>query len=235
MTDSNARERYLEEAFGLDPVESSAQIIALRRDFHDPESLARTKRLSSALSSRPAPVLTSGAMGPDLARTDAERVLREVHESFWESESGEAGARLLALALVDMPDLRRYRDRLLRVDELRRQLDSFESEPGVHQPLAETLRAILIAPERLAVEMRNRYVRGAATAQRQKANKRSLKLLQRYPELYELEAQWFSRILRSKKDKLESRELGTRAGIGFLGIYLLIKLVVELTRRLAGE
>ncbi len=213
-TDVGLRNAYVSEVLALDPAVDLERIIALRRRFLEG---ARGPALSERRRA------TGTVETEESVRERADRILTGIREGFWNADRAQTQARLIALDLEELPDLARYRDRLLLVTELREDADELLEHPEVDESFASALRAILVAPERIAVQLRQRYIQSSTRGSAISTNKRALRAVRaEYPELHELEKPWFKKISSAKKDRKDSRAL--RGGLGCIGIYFLIKL-----------
>ncbi len=181
MNEQAARD-YLGEVLALDPLQQTGRILELR-------ALAR----ASAPDKKRSP------------RAAAEAEIGELREKFYELESEEVQRRLATLALDDHPDLARSRARLLRVNELRPQLEALNADKKIDRELAMALCRVLVAPSADGAGVRDRSVRLAGAGARARDARRFAKRVRRrYPEVAELEADWLSRLLVAKRQARES-------------------------------
>lgn len=183
MNEPAARD-YLGEVLALDPLEHTGRILELR-------ALARASAPDKKRSTRDA----------------AEAAIGEVREKFYELGPDEVQRRLSTLALDDHPDLARSRARLLRVNELRPQLEALNADKKIDRELGMTLRRALVAPAADGAGLRDDSVRSAgagARARARDARRFAKRLRKRYPEVAALEADWLSRLLVARRHAEDS-------------------------------
>ena len=236
MSKDAARAAYLEQLFALDPCMDEERVLALRSAFLKESGHPSEEGLVAAIE--------AGAFGgsafaeeseqSESSRAGAERFLAEIRDQFWQSSGPELEARLVALEIDDLPDLARYRDRLLRVAANFEELVGLEQEHALSEEFAEAVREVLIAPERTAAELRSRFIRASVAANRTREDGQSVAAIKKgFPELYALEEAWFRKIRTAKKDQKDSRRI--RGGIGCFGLYLLFVIIRWIYRLITDQ
>lgn len=219
-TEMTPGDEYLAEVLALDPSVEAANIIARRR-----EHLSSGGRGRKAGKARK-PLAALPLVGrPD--RQAAESSLGEVHDSFWSTQGNSVRTRLEGFDLNEFPDLQRYRQRLLRVNDLRSEFNAFEEDTRVDRQFASTLGAVLIAPEHRAAELRQRHVNLSASASFWSKSRRSAKVLAKYSGLHTLESSWCDRIRNARKDRQDSRTINKRTGAWFILAWFTVKLLLK--------
>lgn len=203
---STARE-YLGRCLELDLVEEPATLFELRRQYREPPAAA-------------APVEDREVLEASLARTA---------EEFYELSDDELQRRL-DLELAAYPDLERYRARLRRVADV---LDSVEralEDPSLSTRFSCALRDALIARRSEAVGIKQELLKALSAVGVRKQAIRSVKHLRaEYPEVYALEEPWFDEI-RAAKRRVKDSSPVRKAGLGFFGVYVIIKIISAIVR-----
>jgi len=217
-----ARDAYLEEIFALDPCRDEERVLALRNAYLKQSGHPSQDGLVAAVESASLGGGTFSEEGEqsESNRARAERALAGIREQFWESSGPKLEAQLGSLELDELPDLARYRARLLRVAANHERVLGLVAELAINEQLAEVIRMVLIAPERTAAELRAKYIRASVEEGRTREDKRSIAVLEKqFPELHALEEAWFKKFRTAKKDRKDSRKI--RGGIGCFGLYML--------------
>ena len=231
LSESRSLEAYLLEICGLDPERDQEQVLALRRDYLHKYKHPSAEGVALAQSRKSAGANSRAVVskGNESKRVRAERVLSDIREKFWERGGPELEARLTSLEIGDLPDLARYRDRLLLVAAQHDSIALIGRDINVNEELFEALCSILVEPERTAAGLRSSYIKSSIGHQRSASDKKSVSALsKKYPAVYELEESWFKRIRSAKKDHKDSRKL--RGSLGCFGLYAVFVLIKWLIR-----
>jgi hypothetical protein len=204
--------RYLAELSRMDPVREAASMIELRNRFiglEGPPAPAERRRPDEE---------------PDReAMADA---VGRIRAGFWESEASDVSAALAELGLGDYPDLLAAARQMQRVAALRRQFD--RAARDVDPKFMEAFRRIAVAPPDEAVVMRDKFVRRlVASAAYRRARDSTKTIRRRFPELFEVEADWLSLILRLKKERKLAAGVG-KSWFAFIVVYIIIRLIMRL-------
>ena len=236
MSKGAARDAYLEEVFALNPCVDEERVLALRGAYLKKSGHPSKDGLVAAVETGTLGTDASGQEGAqsESNRSRAERVLADIRLQFWESSGPEIEARLVSLEIDELPDLARYRDRLLRVAANHDSVHALAEEESFGEEFVEAIQEVLIVPERSAAELRAKYIRASVVKKRTRVDRQSVAVLKKhFPELYALEETWFKKIRTAKKDRKDSRKM--RGGIGCFGLYLLYVIIRWLYRFIAEQ
>lgn len=196
--------QYLEKVLALNPVAAAQQMVELRWQFCGFHS--RT---------------TKGSAADDLGerRKWNRKQLELIRAEFWLMDSAKVHQALDELIVDDLPELKIGVDRLKQLTHCRRDMDALARNKKRDINLYNTFRRLVMLSPRKAGRVKEEYLRSLPYAENIDRVRRMVKLMKaEYPNLYAIEADWFSQIL-----KIKSRNVSTshraEEGISFdLGI-----------------
>ena len=215
MSDSAlSRQEYLAAAFTEG--NHAYDILAVRDAYLHREAAGRTNPAAN--------------QGPD--REEIAREMATIADSFYGLDQEQQFARLNALHCESLPDLERLKKRLLRVAKQTPAIQAAEQDPALDRGLWKIYKAILIAPQKEATAQKRKTLQTLSKAAVQKRTAKFVKALKRaYPELHQLESEWFGQLAKGKKIAKDSRR-PANIGLGCFGAYFLFQLVFRLVRML---
>lgn len=149
---------------------------------------------------------------PDIAairqnRQTAIDNLRELREKFWTLSPEELDARLEQLAAADAPDLQSAIGRLQTVARYRRQAFYELAGNSAEESFANILKDVFVTTPRDAAALKEAIRQAFRRPFWRRAPRRFVvRLRDELPELYELEADWFERLLRQWPSPIPQRQ-----------------------------
>lgn len=215
---------YLRRVLRMNPLQDPGGILATRSSFL---GLARAKR------ERAAPA------GRDVHehRAAMEQELDLLRETFWQMDLRQLRSGLGRLDLAAMPDLRAARDRLLLVARLRREFPRLAAHEDCDRDLFDLFKQAIVLPPREAAAVRERGIVRLRKSGRRRARRyrQMVGAMRRdFPQLFALEEDWLSRILREKPRSAAPKRRGSRdsdgEGVPWWIIWILVVLGLNVLR-----
>ncbi|QDU86969.1 hypothetical protein Pla175_03230 [Pirellulimonas nuda] len=175
--------RYLIRQLQRNPWEAADQIVASR---------------AKALGQQPK-VEQQSSVDPAEQRRAAREGLDAVRAACFTGDAAQLSARLDALPLADLPDLRAAADRLRVILASRKDLPALSQQPGFDGDFFECFKQVLVKPARETTVMRERVL--ASTRQRKLRRRLNgmIALMEReMPQLCALERDWLTTLTASR-------------------------------------
>ena len=179
------------------------QVVYLRRlvdggaelDFEELLELRRERRVQTGALPDPGVEQAQVELDPEDAaneRAAIEAQLAELRGAFWERAPEELHEQLSKLYWSAYPDLEQARWRLLRLANLADQVHAAGAEEGMDRRFFEALCSILAASEAERAHRKRLALAAVKKRALRRPALRSAKILRAsYPDVYELEAEWF--------------------------------------------
>ena len=159
------------------------------------EQRARYLGLENRASTKP----DADAELPRRRRT-AEAALAEIRSDFWISPLPQIQSRLAALKLEGMPDLAASATRMARAAEVRPEFERLYAERKVNRPFIDALRQILVLPPAAAGQRKDQQEHELSRWRKRRSAKNTVRFIKRnYPQIYQLEREWFEHIASAKR------------------------------------
>jgi hypothetical protein len=185
MTQTDSKE-YAQAMLRLNPYNSAQQIVEQRARYLGLESQASTKPGGDAELPR--------------RRQTAEAALAEIRSDFWISPLPQIQSRLVALKLEGMPDLAALATRMARAAEVRPEFERLDAEHKINKPFVDALRQIVILPPAAAGQKRDQQEHEPWRWRKGLSAKKTVRFLNRhYPQIYQLEREWFNHIASASR------------------------------------
>ncbi len=157
----------------------------------------------------------------------------ELRSQFWTLQVQTLRSRLDALSVHKFPDMRATVDRLKLISLYRDQFNQLSKHRDKNINLLNTFKRVIMMPPRDAGRIKEKYLRKIAHSSSLPDMKRMVRTLKKnFPDLYNVESDWFREIERIKARDSISYEGGGGGGIEIPGwliifaVYFVIKLVV---------
>ncbi len=185
MTQTDSK-KYAQALLRLNPYNSAQQIVERRARYLGLENQASTKPGADA--------------GLPLRRQTAEAALAEIRSDFWISPLPQIQSRLAALKLEGMPDLAASATRLAQCAEVRPEFERLHAEHEVNKPFVDALRQILVLPPAAAGQRKDQQEHELCRWPKRRSAKRTVRFINRnYPQIYQLEREWFNHIASASR------------------------------------
>jgi len=214
---------YLDRVLSLSPVTSAQTMVEMRWRFCGLNSKA----------SEPAVLM----MDIGERRNRIRHQLEEIRSGFWLVNAPQLRQSLDSLKVDDLPELKAGVDRLKLLSLHREDFGSLATHKHREINLYNTFRRMVMLPPRKAGGLKERYLRSLAQAPNLKRVHQMVKMMRKeYPELFEIESDWFSQILKIKSRYVDEKSSG---GGGFdfdIGIpsWMYVVTVILIVRILAA-
>jgi hypothetical protein len=161
-----------------------------------------------------------------------------IRDAFWTADSEALQRNLTSLNVSRHPDLRATVERLLRALEVRPQFPQLLDHRSTDANLFNVFKRAAIMPRKDAAELKQRLLAKVRTRdQRRRVSRMAKRVKRSFPDLYELEPEWWDQLLSFKSSILYlpanvlgriGGEIPESAGVGvFLwGMFLLMCLSI---------
>lgn len=181
---------YLARTLRMNPLYEADQVIALR---------SRALRLKSD-KPQPANVADLGKR-----RTDALARIEAIRKECWSAPPEQLLSRLDSLELDGLPDVQAAANRLKVVANNRAKLPQLASHKHFDGEFFSCLKTVLAESPRETAVLREQVLASFRSGKLRKRGRRMIKLLEsKLPEVYALESDWFSALLRQKTTSTDS-------------------------------
>jgi hypothetical protein len=189
MTQTDSK-KYAQALLRLNPYNSAQQIVDQRARYLGLENQAFTK---------------PGAELPR-RRQSAEAVLAELCSDFWVSPLPQIQSRLASLKLEGLPDLAALATRMARAAEARPEFERLYAEHKINKQFVDALRQIVILPPAAAGQSKDQQEHEPWRWRKGLSAKKTVQFINRnYPQIYQLEREWFDHIASPSRLVLASR------------------------------
>ena len=177
---------YLDRVLSLNPLVDANRMVRLRDRFCG---------LQVAVAS-PKPTTVTDNAG---RRGKIQAALKEIRSNFWLMNGPDLRSQLDGLNASGLPELKTAIDRLKMLTLYRDEIQSLSKHPKREINLYNTWRRILMTSPRKAGSIKEKYLRAMPYSQARKRAQLMVKMLKRdYPQLYNLESDWFTQIEKIK-------------------------------------
>jgi len=185
MTQTDPK-KYAQAMLLLNPYNSAQQIVEQRARYLGLENQASTKRGTDAEVRR--------------RRQTAEAALSEIRLDFWISPLPQIKSSLAALTLEGVPDLAASATRMARAAEVRPEFERLYAEHKINTQFVDALRQILVLPPAAAGQRKDQQEHELYRWRKRRSAKHTVRFINRnYPQIYELEREWFNHIASAKR------------------------------------
>jgi len=199
--DPKVTRRYLDKVLSLNPVVAAQQMVELRWRF---------RGLSTATNAS----ATSTEDQNDRRKKIRSR-LELIRAEFWLLSTAELGQALNTLKVNDFPELKVGVDRLKLLSRHRDDMQQLANHNKREINLYNTFRRLVMLPPRKAGGVKEKYLRSLPYSPKLARVHRMVKMMrQEYPELYDIESDWFTQILKVKSRVVE-KQSHAGGGISF--------------------
>ena len=193
MTEYTAsqKRKYLARVLAMNPVQQSAQILALRNQMLGIES-----RESAQL-----------ADGSKLARlrSKAKQQIESIREQMWRQHPQQLAGMLKSVDVRQLPEMKSAVERLQVVIQNHNHIRGLASHPQQHINLTNTFRRVVMLPPRESGSVKEAYLRQIIESSDLPKIKSMVQVLQtEYPQLYALESDWLESIRTLKARRRSS-------------------------------
>ena len=198
MTQTDSK-KYAQALLRLNPYQSAQQIV---------EQRARYLRLENQASTKPG----ADAELPRRRQT-AEAALAKIRSDFWISPLPQIQSRLAALNLEGTPDLAAAATRLARAAKVRPEFERLDSEHKINKQFVDALRQIVVLPPAAARQTKDEQENQPWRWRKGLSAKKTMRFINKnYPQIYQLEREWFDHIASTNRVVLASRSARTVEG-----------------------
>ncbi len=178
--------KYAQAMLRLNPYNSAQQIVEQRARYLGLENQASTKPGADAELPR--------------RRQTAEAALAEIRSDFWLSPLPQIQSRLAALKLEGMPDLAASATRIARAAEVRPEFERLYAEHKIDKQFVDALRQILVLPPTAAGQRKDQQEEELSRWRKRRSAKKTVRLINRnYPQIYQLDREWFNHIATASR------------------------------------
>lgn len=191
--------QYLDKVLTLSPVVSAQQMVDLRWRFCG---------LNTDTS-------VGGSASGDIGerRKWNRKQLEKIRSEFWLMDAAQLQQALDELIVDDLPELKIGVDRLKQLCHCRDDMAALARNRKRDINLYNTFRRLVMLSPRKAGGVKEKYLRSLAYAENLPKAQRMVKMMQtEYPNLYAIESDWFTQILKIKSRRVTN---GNRAEAGF--------------------
>lgn len=128
-------------------------------------------------------------------REQAEKQLRVLRRSFWTMDLNELGGRLKGIDCSGFPDLNDAVNKLRRTAKHRKLFPQLVQHEGFHSDLFQAFKQVVILSPKEAAPIKEKIVLKARRSNKLKKFRLMIAAVRAdFPELYQLEADWFDLI-----------------------------------------
>ena len=185
MTQTDPK-KYAQAMLRLNPYNSAQQIVEQRARYLGLENQASTRPGADAELPR--------------RRQTAEAALAEIRSDFWISPLPQIQSRLAALKLEGMPDLAASATRMARAAEVRPEFERLYAERKINKPFVDALRQIVVLPPAAAGQTKDQQEHELSRWRKRRSAKKTVRFINRnYPQIYQLEREWFNHIASARR------------------------------------
>ncbi|QEG24983.1 hypothetical protein [Mariniblastus fucicola] len=195
--------RYLEKVLGLSPVVAAQQMVELRWQFCGFNTEAVNESATDDLAER---------------RKWNRKELEKIRSAFWLIDPSQSRRALDELLVDDLPELKIGVERLKLLSHCHSDMNELAKHCKRDINLYNTFRRLVMLSPRKAGSVKEKYLRSLAYAENIEKVHRMVKMMRtEFPELYAIESDWFTQILKIKSRRHDSPSIAN--GISFdLGI-----------------
>ncbi len=219
MTERNAT-AYLQRVLRLNPLFEAEKVIAERKRFLGIVDLGEA----------------AAAENQEL-RTKVSRKINQIRGAFWTGGAERLQRQLSSLPVDKFPDLKATVERLLRVLDIRPEFPQLLDHPSTVKGIFSAFKDAATASRKEAARIRQATLpKVNSSNRRRRAYKMARRVKRQFPELYELDRQWWDHLLRMKPSRLQRpvELIGMRDNMSsldatLLGLFLWGVLLVVLT------
>ncbi len=216
---------YLDRVLSLNPTTSARLMVDFRWRFCGLATASGTE---------------SKSLNPDQLtsrRTAVEKQLEKVRAHFWRAAPEKLSKSLEAIKASEFADLSAGVQRLQRLLQHRDAIEKLSSHPDREVNLYNTFRRIVMLSPRKAGEVKESYLRNFAYSESRKKVLAMIKMMRKeFPELVEIETDWFNQITRIKDRAKKSSGIANGISIELpipgwmigLVIFLLVRFLLRL-------
>ena len=220
MSSVGNKANYLIRVLQMNPHVEAESILAIRAKMFGLVDSSRKPKADERLDER---------------RLMLRNQIDELRSQFWTLQVQTLRSRLDALSVQNFPDLRAAVDRLKLISLYRDQFNQLGKHRDRNINLLNTFKRIIMMPPRDAGRIKEKYLRKIAHSSSLGDMKKMVRTMKKqFPDLYNVESDWFKEIERIKARESMSYDGGGGGGIeipGWLiifGIYFVIKILVLL-------
>jgi hypothetical protein len=139
--------------------------------------------------------------------------LAEIRSGFWISPLPQIQSRLAALKLEGMPDLAASATRMARAAEVRPEFERLDGERKINKQFVDALRQIVILAPAAAGQRKDQQEHEPWRWRKGLSAKKTVRFINRnYPQIYQLEREWFDHIASPNRIVLASRSASPATG-----------------------
>lgn len=184
---------YLQSALSVNPVYAAESLLAARAKFLG--------------------VANSGEEANEYELFEKRHALTESVESlrseFWTLDLPTLKSRFQQLDCQQFPDLQLAYERLLAAAKVRNRFPKIVQHPDCDPQLLDRLKQVVVAPPREAGRLKQSFALRLATHDSlRKSCQRMVRMIdQEFPEVYEIEPEWFDLLLDARKSKAVGKKL----------------------------
>lgn len=191
MTPTESK-KYAQAMLRLSPYHSAQQIVEQRALYLGLDRQASTNPEADAALPR--------------RRQTAEAELTRIRSDFWNSPLPQIQSRLAELKLEGMPDLAAAAQRLALAAEVRPEFERLFAEPNVNKQFVDALRQIVVLPPAAARHAKDQQENEPWRWRKGPSARKTMRFIDRnYPQIYQLEREWFDHIASARRVVRASR------------------------------
>jgi len=169
--------------------------------------------------------------GSSEQRLQIRQQLDQLREKFWVTHPDQLIKLLDGLNVTPYPELKVSVARMRKLCRVKPLVEKLSMRKKKDINLINTFKRIFLLPPREAGKIKERYLRNLATNQAIDMVQSTVRTIQeKYPELYEVESDWFGQILRIQSRHRETGSSEPETGVYFddggfeIPVYLIIVL-----------
>jgi hypothetical protein len=222
MTQTDSKE-YAQAMLRLNPYNSAQQIVEQRARYLGLENKASPKPGRDA--------------GLPRRRQIAAAALAEIRSDFWISPVPQIQSRLAAMKLEGMPDLAALATRMARAAEVRPEFERLDAERKINKQFVDALRQIVVLPPAAAGLKKHQQEHEPRRWRKGLSAKKTVRFINRnYPQIYQLEREWFDHIAAESRVARPVKEASSLEGSSASNqsrLWILVVLIIFLLNMLS--
>lgn len=178
---TSQKRKYLARVLAMNPVQQSAQIVALRNQM-------------LGIQSRESAQLADGSKLAKL-RSKAKQQIENIREQMWRQHPQQLAEMLKVVDIRHLPEMKSAVERLQVVIQNHNHIQGLASHPKQQINLTNTFRRVVMLPPRESGAVKEAYLRQIIESSDLPKIKKMVGMLRtEYPQLYALESGWLESI-----------------------------------------
>ena len=186
--------QYLYHALQLNPVTQASAIIRRR---------SRCLGLDNRSVENPSNQDTTAI------RANLRKRIDTLRNQFWTMHGARIRQELESMPVEEFPELKMSVNRLRTMTTYRDEFQKLAAHPKKNINLLNTFKRVVMSPPVQAGQIKEKYLRNMAMDPNAERVKLMAKVIRKeFPQLYELESDWFNEIIRLKPRRIEKESYG---------------------------